>query len=380
MNPRVLEIAGSLIRKVAAKKKPTSIDLGLGEPSLSPNPEHLAYAMRYVAEHGIRYTHNAGDSALREAIARHYRYPEMQRLGNVCVTTGSQEAMYVTLKTLLDPAHDELLVVEPAFPSYVKMAALEGVTCATVPMREDDGFAFDADRILAGVTPATRAIVICSPCNPTARVLSNEQAELLVRGIQNHPKKHVWLIHDEIYREQTFVEDAAYLAEIYPHTIVTNSVSKSNALTGLRLGWILAPESFIEHAIKMHAWCTSCADTFAQAVALHIFTTLEGVREHAPWYRDQRKAVVRALDASKLNYVAPQGSFYACVRLPDGTPSVDAANDLIDRYDVLAIPGVAFGPSLEGWLRLSWVAPAERFADGISRIAEYCSTASKLLR
>ena len=380
MNPRVLDIQGSLIRKVAAKKKPSSIDLGLGEPSLSPNLEHLEYAMRCVAEHGIRYTHNAGDSALREAIARYYRYPDTQRLGNVCVTTGSQEAMYVTLKTLLDPAHDELLVVEPAFPSYVKMAALEGVTCRTVSMRQDDGFAFDADRILAGVTPATRAIVICSPCNPTARVLSNAQAELLVRGLERHPKKHVWLIHDEIYREQTFVEDAAYLAEMYPHTIVTNSVSKSNALTGLRLGWILAPESFIEHAIKMHAWCTSCADSFAQAVALHIFTTLEGVREHAPWYREQRKAVVDALDAAKLTYVAPEGSFYACVRLPDGTPSLDAANDLIDRYDVLAIPGVAFGPSLEGWLRLSWVAPAERVADGIARIAQYCATTSKLLR
>jgi aspartate aminotransferase len=374
VNPRVLEIAGSLIRKVAAKKRPTSIDLGLGEPSLPPNPEHLEYAMRYVAEHGIRYTHNAGDSALREAIARHYRYPELQRLGNVCVTTGSQEAMYVTLKTLLDPAQDELLVVEPAFPSYVKMATLEGVACRTVAMREDDGFAFDADRILAGVTPATRAIVICSPCNPTGRVLSHEQAQLLVRGIERHAKKHVWLIHDEIYREQTFVEGAAYLADMYPHTIVTNSVSKSNALTGLRLGWILAPESFVEHAIKLHAWCTSCTDTFAQAVALHIFTTLEGVREHAPWYREQRKAVVRALEASRLRFVAPEGSFYACVRLPDGTSSLDAANELIDRYDVLAIPGIAFGPSLEGWLRLSWVAPAERVAEGISRIEAYCAT------
>jgi aspartate aminotransferase len=377
MNPRVLEIQGSLIRKVAAQKRPTSIDLGLGEPSLPPNPEHLESAMRYVAEHGIRYTHNAGDSALREAIARHYRYPEMQRLGNVCVTTGSQEAMYVTLKTLLDPAQDELLVVEPAFPSYVKMAALEGVTCRTVAMREDDGFAFDADRILAGVTPATRAIVICSPCNPTARVLSYEQAGLLARGLARHPKKHVWLVHDEIYREQTFVEDAAYLAEMYPHTIVTNSVSKSNALTGLRLGWILAPESFIEHAIKVHAWCTSCADSFAQAVALHIFTTLEGVREHAPWYREQRKTVVGVLEQSRLTFVAPEGSFYACVRLPDGTSSIDAANALIDRYDVLAIPGVAFGPSLEGWLRLSWVAPAQRVAEGISRIAEYSLRASR---
>ena len=374
MNPRVLEIEGSLIRKVATRKRPTSIDLGLGEPTLPPNPAHFEYAMRYVAEHGIKYSPNAGDAALREAIARYYHYPALHRLGNVCVTTGSQEAMYATLKTLLDPSRDELLVVEPAFPSYVKMARLEGVACRTVEMREDDGFAFDADRILVGVTPATRAIVICSPCNPTGRVIDWEQAKALVAGLADHPKKHVWLIHDEIYREQTFVEDAAYLAEMYPYTIVTNSVSKSNALTGLRLGWILAPETFIEHAIKTHAWVTSCADTFAQAVALHIFTTLEGVREHAPWYRDQRRAVVAALDDARLPYVAPDGSFYAIVRLPEGTASIEAANDLIDRYDVLAIPGVAFGPSLEGWLRLSWVAPAERVREGIGRIAEYCAS------
>jgi len=90
VNPKVLEIPGSLIRQINAKKKPTSIDLGLGEPSLLPNPAHFEYAMQYVAEHGIRYTPNAGDPNLRAAIAAYYRYPGMDRAENVCVTTGSQ--------------------------------------------------------------------------------------------------------------------------------------------------------------------------------------------------------------------------------------------------------------------------------------------------
>ena len=97
MNPRVLEIETSLIRKVAAKRREGTIDLGLGEPSLRPNPDHFAYAMRYIEAHGIRYTANAGDLLLREAIARHYDYPGMTDATNVCVTTGSQEAMYVTM-------------------------------------------------------------------------------------------------------------------------------------------------------------------------------------------------------------------------------------------------------------------------------------------
>jgi aminotransferase len=372
VNPRVLEIAGSLIRQAAARKGPTSIDLGLGEPTLLPARAHFEYAMQYVAEHGVKYTANAGDPALREAIARHYRYPGLERACNVCVTAGSQEAMYVTLMTLLDPRQDELLVVEPAFPSYVKMAALHGVACRTVAMRDDDDFGFDADRILGGVTAATRAILLCSPCNPTGRVLSADQAEILARALEQRRGKRVWLIHDEIYREQTFTGDAAHLAQRYPQTIVTNSVSKSNALTGLRLGWILAPESFIEHAVKAHAWVTSCTDTFAQQVALHVFAS-GGVAEHAPWYVDRRTTVLAALAEHRLRFAPIEGSFYVCVRLPDGVLSIGAANDLIENHDVLTIPGIAFGIALEGWLRLSWVASAEHVREGIARIARYCA-------
>ena len=372
MNPRVAEISSSLIRHVAAKGRATSIDLGLGEPTLLPHREHLEEAMRYIGRHGLKYTPNAGDPALREAIARHYAYPAMDRAANVCVTVGSQEAMYVAIKTLLDPARDELLVVEPAFPSYVKMAALEGVPVTRVEMREDDDFAFDADRIAAGINQRTRAIVICSPCNPTARVISHRQAEQLVQVLEARDGDPVWVIHDEIYREQIFVDDAAFFAQIYPHTIVTNSVSKSNALTGLRLGWILGPAPFIDDAVKVHAWATSCADTFAQRAALAVFAAPGGLQEHAEWYRARHRELLAALNESGLRYVTPEGSFYVCVRLPEATSSLQAAMDLIETQDVVAIPGVAFGESLEGWLRLSWVAPSERVREGLRRIAEYC--------
>jgi len=373
MNPRVMEIASSLIREVAAKKRPTSIDLGLGEPSLAPRREHLEHAMRYILEHGLKYTPNAGDPALREAIAHHYQYAGMNRAHNVCVTVGSQEAMYVAIKTLLDPARDELLVVEPAFPSYAKMAALEGIAVRGVAMREQADFAFDADQIAGAIGERTRAIVVCSPCNPTARVASLGTVESLVRFLERRGSEPVWLIHDEIYREQTFVDNAGYFAACYPHTVVTNSLSKSNALTGLRLGWILGPSAFVAQAVKVHAWATSCADTFAQQVALHVFEAAGGVEEHAAWYRERRHELLAALRESGLRSIAPEGSFYVCVRLPEGSSSLRAAQELIDRYDVVAIPGIAFGDSMEGWLRLSWVGPADRVRDGILRIAEYCA-------
>lgn len=371
MNPRVSEISGSLIREIAAKRKAGSLDLGLGEPSLRPNETHLQAGMRYAMERGLRYTLNAGEIELREKIAAHYGYPNLSGAANVCVTTGSQEATYAVIKALLDPAKDELLVVEPAFPSYAKMARLEGVSVRSVSMRDEDDFAFDAERILSAVTPATRLIVICSPCNPTARVIHRDAVEQLSNALLARGGEPVWVLHDEIYREQTYIENAGYFASVYPYTVITNSVSKSNALTGLRLGWAIAPADVTAAIVKVHAWLTSCADTFAQRVALHIFQTPGAVREHAPWYEDRAREVVSTLESSGLRFIAPEGSFYACVRLPGGVESLRAAHALADDYDVIAIPGIAFGESFEGWLRLSWVASIESLRDGVSRIAEY---------
>ena len=371
MNPRLAHISGSLIREIAAKRKPSSIDLGLGEPSLAPNPEHLHAGMRHALQHGLRYTLNAGDPVLREAIAKHYAYPHMNGAENVCITTGSQEATYAVIKTVLDPQQDELLVVEPAFPSYAKMATLEGVAVRAVAMSADDGFAFDAERIAAAVTERTRMIVICSPCNPTARAISEREVRSLSAALLARAGSPVWVLHDEIYREQTYVGDAGYFAQHYPYTIVTNSVSKSNALTGLRLGWAIAPADVTAQIVKVHAWLTSCADAFAQQVALHVFSTPGGLREHYGWYAAQRENVLPILRESGLRFIQPDGTFYACVALPGGTDSLAAAHTLADEYDVIAVPGVAFGGDCAGWLRLTWVSDPARLREGVARICAF---------
>lgn len=373
MNPRLSAISGSLIRETAAKRKPSSIDLGLGEPSLAPNREHLEAGMRHALEHGLRYTVNAGDPHLRGAIAAHYAYPQMDKAENVCITTGSQEATYAVIKTVLDPSRDELLVVEPAFPSYAKMAALEGVAVRTVSLREHDDFAFDPQLIADALTPRTRMIVICSPCNPTGRVITEKAVRELSAVLSERGGDPVWVLHDEIYREQTFVHDAGYFARHYPHSLVTNSVSKSNALTGLRLGWAIAPGEITAQIVKVHAWLTSCADSFAQQVALHVFTTAGGLAEHAQWYARQRECVIGILGESGLRYIAPDGAFYACVRLPETMDSLQAAHVLADRYDVIAVPGIAFGENFRNWLRLTWVSDPERLREGLGRIAEFLS-------
>jgi aspartate/methionine/tyrosine aminotransferase len=369
MNPKLAAIEPSLIRAIAAKKTPDAIDLGLGEPTLLPQMRFIESATRWASEFGLKYTVNAGDAATRARIAAHYGYPGMTAAENVCLTTGSQEAVYAAFKALLDPAADEVLVVEPAYPAYLKIAQLEGIAARSVSMHERDGFRYDVDVILAAVGPRTRLIVIGSPANPTGRVMTQAQVQQLARGLGARGGPPVWVLHDEIYRELTFVADAGYVAAEYPYTIVTNSLSKSNALTGLRMGWALAPSPAIEAIVKTHAWLTSTAGTFGQRVAFEIFGEPGALREHAVWYARQRQEIIRALRASGLEFVEPDGAFYVCVRLPRGTDSLAAAYTLVEKRGVVAIPGRIFGAALEGWLRLSFVAHLDAFIEGLRRIA-----------
>ncbi len=369
MNPRVRALEPSLIRAIHARKKPGTIDLGLGEPTLLPQQRFIDAAARWAAQHGLKYTVNAGDLALRERIAAHYAYPGMTDARNVCVTTGSQEAVYVAIKTLLDPVRDELLVVEPAFPAYAKMAQMEGIACRTVQLREDDGFRYDVDAILGALGPSTRLIVVGSPANPTGRVLRDGDARRLAAALLARGGEPVWVLHDEIYRELTYIEDPGYLARYYPYTAVANSISKSNALTGMRIGWLIAPEPAIESLVRAHSYVTSTASSFGQRVAYEIFGEPGALAEQSAWYRAQRERVLAALDASGLRYVPIDGAFYVCVRLPNGGDSYAAALELVERRGVAAIPGRIFGEDLEGWLRLSWVAPIDDVVEGLARIA-----------
>ena len=368
-NPRVTGIEASVIRSLNDRKKPTSIDLGLGEPTLFPTMRYFELATRWVSEHGCRYTTNAGDPELRKAVAEYYHYPKLSGAENVIATPGSQEAVYLTIKALLDPAKDALMVVEPAFPSYVKCAQMEGIALQRVQLAREDQFAFDAERIAAAVSPQTRLIVICSPSNPTARAITREQAERLAELLLARGGEPVYVLHDEIYRELLFTEDAGWLARVYPHTIVVNSLSKSNALTGMRMGWVLAPKACVPAMLRAHSYVVSTANTFAQRIALEIFRTPGGLQEHAAFYREQRAAAIQALDDVGLPYAPIDGSFYAAVHVGEGVPTLDFAQRLIEDADVVAIPGSIFGASFEGWLRCSWVAPVERVREGFQRIA-----------
>jgi aspartate/methionine/tyrosine aminotransferase len=370
MNPLLDQIAPSLIRALNAKKRPGDIDLGLGEPVLRPTMAPFEAATAWVAEHGCPYTPNAGTLALRHAIATHFAYPGLDTAEAVCVTVGSQEALYLGVKALCDPSTDEVLVVGPSYPAYPKIVQMEGVAVREVALSDATGFAPDAEAVLAAVGPKTRLILMASPANPTGRVWPRAELEKLAAGLLAREGDPVWVLADEVYRELVYT-DAPYtsLASVYPHTLVANSLSKSNALTGLRLGWLMGPPAVMGAVVKAHQFVNTAASTYSQQVALAIFKTPGMLAEHRAHYAERSVAVAETLERHGFAFVAPEGAFYVMVRLPAGIESVGAAYRVLEEAHLVTVPGAAFGA--EGWLRLSWVAEPAVFEEGIRRLAEF---------
>jgi aspartate/methionine/tyrosine aminotransferase len=377
MNPLLAGIAPSLIRAINARKRPGDIDLGLGEPTLRPDPAPFEAALGRVRAEGLPYTPNAGDPALREAIAAYFAFPGMDAAANVCVTIGSEEALYLAIKAVLAPARDEVLIVEPCYLAYPKLCALEGVRHRAVALQAADGFRPRADLVLGALRPDTRMIILNTPANPTGRVWPHAELRALADGLAGRGGEPVYVLSDEVYRELYYTpERPASVADVYPHALVAGSLSKSNALTGLRLGWLIGPTEAVGAATKVHQLVNTAASTFSSHVALEIFSRPEMLGAHRPLYAEQRALLMELLARHRVAHAPVEGAFYCFVRLPRrwAGDSLGATERLLEEHRVVTVPGIAFGDAGEGWLRLSWVAAPDALATGIERIAEFFST------
>jgi aspartate/methionine/tyrosine aminotransferase len=374
MNPVLGGIAPSIIRAINAHKRPGDIDLGLGEPTLRPDPRPFDAATAWVREHGLPYTANAGFTELRARIAAYAGLPDRAAAENAVVTIGSEEALYLALKAAIDPARDEVLIVEPCYLAYPKLCALEGIRHRMVALDPADGFRPSAARVLDALGPDTRMIVLNTPNNPTGRVWPESELRALAEGLAARPGEPVRVLSDEVYRELWFGDGPPVsIGALWPHALVAGSLSKSNALTGLRLGWLVGDAKTIAAATKVHQLVNTAASTFSQVVAMEIFADDANLSAHRPHYAERRALLQGLMDDAGLRYAPVEGAFYVMIRLPDhlADDSLAAAEALLERHRVLATPGTAFGDSGEGWLRLSWVAEEDALRAGIQRIAEF---------
>lgn len=373
LNPWLETITPSAIRVMHDRKRATSLDLGMGQPSLLPDPEPFERATQWVRRHGCPYSPPAGIPELRERIAAIYGGRYCARAENVLVSNGSQEGLYLAIKTIAAAQSGEVLVTEPSYPSYERACALEGINVRTVSLSADDDFAIHADALLEATTPQTRLIVLGLPANPTGTVMPRAEMQRLASGLAERSGPPVYLVVDEVYRELVFTP-APYTSftDVYPHTIAVHSLSKSCALTGLRMGFLFAPSAIIEAATRAHSLMMMSVNIFAQQVALDIISRPGALRAHHDWYARQRELLLACAAHNSLSMIAPQGAFYTLALLPPGTPSSEAAAEqLLARHDVVTIPGCVFGPSAGRYLRLTWAAPADALKAGLARLADY---------
>lgn len=354
---------------------PDVISLGVGEPDFV-TPWHIREAAIYALERGrTSYTSNLGLLKLREAIAasvaRHFgvTYEPQQQ---ILITVGVSEALDLALRAVCNPG-DEIIYHEPCYVSYSPSIALAHGQAVAVSCRAEDGFAVRAEVIERVITPRSKALVLNFPTNPTGGTMERGELDRIAALVRRH---NLLVITDEIYSELTFEGEHVSLASLpgmAERTLFLHGFSKAYAMTGFRIGYACGPAELIEAMMKIHQYSMLCASIISQEAALEAITRGEPdtaeMREH---YRGRRNFIVKAYNDMGLPCHRPRGSFYAfpCIR-GSGLTSKEFAVRLLREEKVACVPGSAFGPSGEGYLRCCFATALDRIETAVERTARF---------
>jgi len=358
----------TLIRRIFDAAPQGAINLGLGQPDL-PTPAPIALAgIEGIAAGRTGYTSTAGDPALRAAIAG--RYPWIARgPENVVVTIGSQEAVFASMLTLVDPG-DEVLVPDPGYPAYAVVARLLGARAVGYPLRPERGFRIEADDVLERVTAGTRLVVTCSPSNPTGAIDAGTDLERLADALR---ERGIPWLSDEIYAGYAYDGPAPSLSRVAPGGgLVVSGLSKDLSMTGWRIGWVVGDASIVGRITAAHQYLVTCASSVSQAAALRAFSPgAEALRaEYLEIFRSRRALMAAALRAIPgLPVTVPDGAFYFFVDVRRFGSSLEIAERTLARRGVITIPGEAFGAGGAGFLRISYAASEGDIRAGIAGLA-----------
>jgi aspartate aminotransferase len=364
---RLRGVEKSVIRQVFDRALPGSINLGLGEPDL-PTPDVIRReAARVAVEEQNGYTTHAGLPSLRERVASDYSHLKLAP-DQVVITAGSQEALYVALLTLVEEG-DEVLLPNPGFVAYPTIVRMAGGTPKfyTLPAAHD--FSFDAEDFRRRLTPRTKVVVCISPSNPTGRVLSRGELSEMARALEG---SGAYLLSDEIYRDIYFTEERpASVSEFRAErTLVIGGLSKSMSMTGWRLGWLCGDRDVLKSALVLHGYTTTCASTVSQKAALAAWTE-EAATARASMrdtFRARRDHLLKLLSQELgLRAVATEGAFYTMVDVSAHGDSMSVAERFLQQR-VITVPGSAFGPEGEGYLRVSFCADLDVLEEGVRRM------------
>ena len=388
ISARIAAIAESATLAVDGKAKALKaagrpvIGFGAGEPDF-PTPSYIvdaaAAATKVVANH--RYTPTPGLPELRQAIVDKTKRDSNYEItvDQVLVTNGGKQAVYQAFASILDPG-DEVILPSPFWTTYPEAIKLAGGKAVEIFADETQNYLVNVDQLESVRTGKTKALLFCSPSNPTGSVYSEEQVKAIGEWAL---KNNIWIIADEIYEHLLYDgAKAPSMPVVVPGladtTIILNGVAKTYAMTGWRVGWMIGPKDVIRAATNLQSHLTSNVANVSQRAAIAALTgNLDAVHEMGVAFDRRRKLIVGLLnEIPGIECPTPQGAFYVypsvkgvlgkSIRGKVANTSAELATIILDEVEVAAVPGEAFGPS--GYLRFSYATSDEDIVEGIGRI------------
>jgi aminotransferase len=358
---------------------PDAISLCVGEPSATAAPHIVQAACDSIRRGQTKYTNVLGIEEFRKAAARYSREAKGLHYDPDCeiqATPGATFALFLALKAVVDPG-DEVIIPSPFFTSYDAETMLCGGKSVTVALRPEHRMQLNADDIEAAITPRTRAVIINSPGNPTGAVTPRAELERIAQVCITH---NIWAICDEVYHPFVFesgmaaAPSLAAVEGMKERSIVVESLSKTFAMTGWRIGYLLAPAQIIAHTGTIAELMQSSVNATAQYAGA---AALAGPRDHIAAmreeYRAKRQIVLDELAGSPaLSLIEPQGAFYAFVDIrATQLDAQDFAARLLHDERVAVVPGDAFGREGAGFVRLSYAGDANELCEGVRRLRRF---------
>lgn len=354
------------------------ISLGVGEPDF-PTPWHIRDAGIYSLEKGFtKYTPNAGLSDLRRAISQYMKRRfglEYSPAGQILVTVGGSEGLDLAFRCLLEPG-DEVIIPTPSFVCYSPLVSMYHGVPIQVETHAEHEFRLTPGELRAAITPRTKAVVLPFPNNPTGGIMAQADLEALAQVLRG---TDIVVISDEIYGELTYGQphvSMANLPDMYERTVVINGFSKAYSMTGWRLGYVCGPHELVAPMIKLHQYAIMSAPTTSQYAAIEALDNgdrdIEAMKQE---YNGRRRFLVDGFRKLGLDCFEPRGAFYTfpCIK-STGLTSEEFCDRFLAQERVAVIPGSAFGPGGEGYVRACYAASMKDLAEALTRLERFLST------
>jgi aspartate/methionine/tyrosine aminotransferase len=383
MKPESPLAARAAVRALAASKIRELYNEGIGRPGIlpfwvgepdEPTPEFIRQAgSDSIAAGEVFYTHNLGIPELRDALAAYLsRLHRQTHAESIVVTSAGVNALMLASQLLVDPG-DRVVEVVPLWPNLLEIPKILGAHVITVPLAfSTSGWKLDVDRLLAALTPGTRALYLNSPNNPTGWVITREEQ----RAVLEHCRRHgIWIFADDAYERLYFGAGSVAPSfldrmEEEDRVISANTFSKSWLMTGWRLGWLVVPPALTADLGKLVEYNTSCAPVFVQRAGIAALKDGEPVIARTlQRFRQARDFLLENLSTVPGVQVAvPDGTMYAFFRVEGMSDSLAFCKRLVREHGLGLAPGAAFGPEGEGYVRWCFAASEDRLAEGVARL------------